>query len=168
MSIDPPSEPQQPGGLLHTLVVFRHAPAQYTRSGTDHERPLTSEGEQVALDRGRELTAQIPCIDHTLVSTATRTRQTAALALRDGPDPHFIEEIYDATAGELIAVLQRHGADSTVLVGHNPGVSELASLLSGTRQVLRPGDWVVVSFDPPVSQPLQWHSGKISASSINP
>ena len=165
MSFEPSSVQQQPAGLLHTLVVFRHAPAQYTRSGTDHERPLTTEGEQLALDRGRQLTTQVPGIDRTLVSTATRTRQTAALALRDGPDPQFIEEIYNATAGELIAVLQRYGADCTALVGHNPGMSELASVLSGTRQVLSPGDWVVVSFDPPASQPLQWHSGNITASS---
>jgi phosphohistidine phosphatase len=68
-----------------------------------------------------------------LCSPAERTRSTASLALEamdDAPAPVLAEEIYEATPGELLALLDQHGdADTVMLVGHNPGIERLVALL---------------------------------------
>ncbi|MEM6575011.1 MAG: hypothetical protein AAF736_12115, partial [Pseudomonadota bacterium] len=73
----------------------------------------------------------------------------------DGPDPTFLEDIYEASAGDLIRVLEASGAGYTVLVGHNPGLSDLASLLTGRRESLAPGDALILSVKGPGAGPLQ-------------
>ncbi len=157
----PAAAGRSPQALLHTLVILRHAQAHFDSCGSDRERSLTTAGEQAALARGRQLSQQLPCIDRLLVSPAVRTRQTAALALPDGPDPVFIDDIYEATAGELLRVLENHGWGCTVLVGHNPGLSDLATVLSGQGQSLCPGDLLILSLDAHPDQPLQPGAGKV-------
>jgi phosphohistidine phosphatase SixA len=68
-----------------------------------------------------------------LCSPAERTRATATLALAEfpgAPDVQHAEEIYDATPGELLALLDQHvDAGTVMLVGHNPGIERLVALL---------------------------------------
>jgi phosphohistidine phosphatase SixA len=51
------------------------------------------------------------------------------------PIPKFVPEIYEATPGTLIAVLEQHahGAHRVLLVGHNPGMEQLLALLTSGR-----------------------------------
>lgn len=146
---------------IHRLVVLRHAAADYHFDGPDRERPLTLDGEHTALARGRQLGQALTAVDRLLVSPAVRTRQTAAMAMPDGPDPTFLEGIYEASAGDLIRVLEASGAGCTMLVGHNPGLSDLASVLTGQRESLAPGDALILSVTDPDAGPLQPSSAAV-------
>ena len=70
-----------------------------------------------------------------LCSPAVRTRQTLALilpALGPGPEVLVEDELYGAPAGDLLDRLRRlpDGLRSALVVGHNPGLQELAVQLA--------------------------------------
>lgn len=74
--------------------------------------------------------------DLTLCSTAARTRETWKLAVHELPErPRTVydERIYEASLGELIALLNETSdeVNDLMLVGHNPGIHALADALAG-------------------------------------
>ncbi|MCX5523203.1 histidine phosphatase family protein [Streptomyces bobili] len=120
------------------IVLFRHAKADWPQV-TDHERPLADRGRQDAAVAGRKLTDSGIAVDLALCSTATRTRETWKLAVHElphRPKTVYEERIYEASPGELIALLNEVPDEvrDLVLVGHNPGIEGLAEVLSGTAE----------------------------------
>lgn len=78
-------------------------------------------------------------LDLALCSTSARTRETWKLAVHELPHrPRTVyeERVYEASPGELIAVLNETPDDvrSAVLIGHNPGIQGLADVLSGQAE----------------------------------
>lgn len=119
---------------MHELILLRHAEAVPTeQTADDQDRPLSTRGEQEAQAAGSWLAARGTTLDRVLCSPTRRTDQTARLALAalsNGPAPQIASEIYDASPGELLALLDQHGDAGTVmLVGHNPGIERLVALL---------------------------------------
>lgn len=116
------------------LILLRHAEAlPATASDDDRQRRLSGHGEQEARAAGRWLASHGARPQRVLCSPAERTRATASLALEalgDSPELQLADEIYDATPGELLALLDQHDEVGTVmLVGHNPGIERLVALL---------------------------------------
>ncbi|MEU6390005.1 histidine phosphatase family protein [Streptomyces sp. NPDC046939] len=117
------------------IVLFRHAKADWPEV-PDHERPLAERGRKDAPVAGRRLADSGIPLDLALCSTATRTRETWKLAVSELPErPRTVyeERIYEASPGELIAVLNEVPDDVTnaVMIGHNPGMQGLAEVLAG-------------------------------------
>jgi phosphohistidine phosphatase len=105
----------------------------------DHERPLAERGRKDAPVAGRKLADTGIPFDLALCSTATRTRETWKLAVHELPQrPRTVyeERIYEASPGELIALLNETPDDirNVVLIGHNPGVQGLAEVLCGSAE----------------------------------
>ncbi|MFI5877466.1 histidine phosphatase family protein [Streptomyces sp. NBC_00377] len=120
------------------IVLFRHAKADWPQV-TDHERPLAERGRKDAAVAGRRLADTGIPIDLALCSTSTRTRETWKLAVQEFPQrPKTVyeERIYEASPGELIALLNETPDDvrDVVLIGHNPGIQGLADILSGQAE----------------------------------
>ncbi|MEV0181617.1 histidine phosphatase family protein [Streptomyces sp. NPDC050625] len=118
------------------IVLFRHAKADWPQV-TDHERPLAERGRTDAAVAGRKLTDTGIPFDLALCSTAVRTRETWKLAVHEfphRPKTVYEERLYEASPGELIAVLNEvpDDAQNVILIGHNPGVHGLAEILSGS------------------------------------
>jgi phosphohistidine phosphatase len=143
------------------IVLFRHAKADWPQV-TDHERPLADRGRKEAAEAGRRLTDTGLSFDLALCSTATRTRETWKLAVQEfphRPKTVYEERIYEASPGELIAVLNEtpDDAQNVLVVGHNPGVQGLADILAGsaegdsrdrmTRRGFPAAAFAVLSFD---------------------
>ena len=119
---------------MQELILLRHAEALPAPAGADdRDRALSPHGEQEAQAAGRWLAEHGARPDRVLSSPATRTRRTAELAARaiaPGAAIGIAAEIYDATPGELLALLDQHAdARSVLLVGHNPGIERLVALL---------------------------------------
>ncbi|TBR35797.1 MULTISPECIES: SixA phosphatase family protein [Dyella] len=119
---------------MHELILLRHAEAQPAQAGGDDMgRRLSGRGEQEAKEAGKWLASHGARPDRVLCSPSERTRATATLALqalKNAPGMQLADEIYDATPGELLALLDQHGDAGTVmLVGHNPGIERLVALL---------------------------------------
>ncbi|MDL5200734.1 histidine phosphatase family protein [Streptomyces sp. ALI-76-A] len=120
------------------IVLFRHAKADWPQV-TDHERPLAERGRMDAAVAGRRLTETGLSFDLALCSTAVRTRETWKLAVHEfphRPKTVYEERIYEASPGELIAVLNEtpDDAQNILLVGHNPGIQGLADVLAGSAE----------------------------------
>ena len=116
---------------MKRLALFRHAKTERdSESGRDFDRRLTERGRSDAVRTGEEVRGQ--AFDLILSSPAARAAETAELA---GLQPRFDQRIYNASAGELLAMVQ--GCDdslsSVMLIGHNPGFEQLASRLIGQQ-----------------------------------
>jgi phosphohistidine phosphatase len=80
---------------------------------------------------------QIP--DFVISSPAVRTVETLNAVLASAGitlGPVFDESIYGAVSAELIAIVRRlpHSSQCTLLIGHNPGLEDLLSRLTGSYQ----------------------------------
>ncbi|MGY1660097.1 SixA phosphatase family protein [Geodermatophilus sp. SYSU D00705] len=122
----------------HRLVLIRHAEA--ASGPVDLERPLTAQGERRAGAIGTWLERAGLVPDRVLVSPARRAVQTwarAAGVLTSAPQPAVDERIHDNTVEALLAAVRETPEDvgTLVVVGHNPAVGELASVLDDGRGV---------------------------------
>ncbi len=118
--------------------MLRHAKAEWAQE-SDHERPLADRGRKDAPVAGRWLAGAGLVPDLTLCSTAVRTRETWKLVVSELPQrPRTVydERIYEASLGELIALLNETDDEvrDLLLVGHNPGVHALADALAGEAE----------------------------------
>jgi len=116
---------------------MRHAQAAPAASGAeDFSRPLTSAGRSAASRAALALAAARVRSERGLLSPASRTRETASIAARelelDESALQPVAELYAASAAVIRKVITLHhgGAGCLLVVGHNPGISDLASQLS--------------------------------------
>ncbi|MGY1821937.1 SixA phosphatase family protein [Geodermatophilus sp. SYSU D00079] len=122
----------------HRLVLIRHAEA--APGPVDPERPLTARGEQRAAAIGAWLDRAGLVPDRVLVSPARRAVQTWARAggvLTSAPQPTVDGRVHDNTVEALLAAVRDTPEDvgTLVVVGHNPAVGELATVLDDRRDV---------------------------------
>jgi phosphohistidine phosphatase len=116
---------------VHALYLLRHAKSSWDDPGLeDHERPLAPRGRRDA----KRIAAHLRRLDRrpelVLCSSAVRTRETLEL-LRPAIDTSTVrveETLYAASSDELLARIRRvpDAVASVMLVGHNPGLQELA------------------------------------------
>ncbi|WP_418960391.1 SixA phosphatase family protein [Streptomyces tritici] len=141
MSLDPGSRPASPGGdgaAGVRLLLVRHAKAvRKDRPVDDFDRELSKRGRKDAPRTGRRLADGGPRPDFVLCSPSRRTRQTwrlAAAELDDPPPVVYDERLYNAPPSKLVSVLAERGPGlrAVALVGHNPGIHELAVGLCGS------------------------------------
>jgi phosphohistidine phosphatase len=117
---------------MRTLVLMRHAKSDYPDGIADHDRPLAARGVREAALAGDWLRDAVPAIDAVLCSTAVRTRQTLERTGVGAP-VRFIERLYGATPGALLAEINQVDEQVTTLlvVGHEPTVSQVSLGLAG-------------------------------------
>ncbi|MFB7984049.1 SixA phosphatase family protein [Streptomyces vinaceus] len=120
------------------IVLLRHAKADWPQVA-DHDRPLAERGRKEAPAAGLKLAETGIDFDLALCSTAARTRETWKLAVHEMPHrprTSYEERLYDASLGELIALLNETSDEvaNLLVIGHNPGMHALADALSGRAE----------------------------------
>src|ERR1700740_2439544 len=122
---------------MKRLTLMRHADARWNDPGmSDLERPLNRRGSTAAEGMASRLLELELVPDLLLVSPARRTQQTAEILARELslPERRVLREesLYLASAADLLKVIERTGprVAHVLLVGHNPGVSELMQRLA--------------------------------------
>ena len=117
---------------MRELILLRHAHAgSHTTGPDDRDRVLSEVGVQEARAAGAWLREQGLLPDRVLCSPAARTRETLAV-LGDLGVVEVREEpsIYEASPGTLAALVDANrDAERLLLVGHNPGLEQLAALM---------------------------------------
>lgn len=118
---------------MRELILLRHAHAEPAEDGVaDIDRPLSPHGLAEAEAAGRWLREHGPMPNEVLCSPALRARQTleAVLAQIGYVKQRLDERIYDATPGALAALVdERREVGRLLLIGHNPGLEQLAALM---------------------------------------
>jgi phosphohistidine phosphatase len=118
------------------LVLIRHAKAG--DGAVDRERPLAHRGAAEAPAVGRWLHQRRIAPDRVVVSPARRARQTwelAAAELGRTAEPVPDDRVYRNTVEDLLEIIRETPAEVTTLaiVGHNPGIQDLAVALDDGR-----------------------------------
>src|SRR5215468_5262159 len=122
---------------MRTLVILRHAKAERGDALADIDRVLTDRGHADAAEAGAWLASHGYRPDMVLCSPARRTRQTwhevAVGVAPSGAAPMVRYEpvLYASAADEVFELLREVSPEHvvTLLVGHNPTVSLLSTLL---------------------------------------
>lgn len=120
---------------MHRLHLLRHAKASRDEAGEDRDRKLSRRGREMAQRLAGSLAGSLGPLDLVLCSPARRTRETAELALAGfaaAPELLYDDALYLADPAALIGRLRRVGdaTGSVLVVGHNPGLHQLALLLA--------------------------------------
>ena len=121
---------------MKMLLLMRHAKAAAAGRGeSDKSRRLSAEGLADATAMGRFLDGAGYRPDLALVSDARRTRETLdgiCPGLRIQPQVVYEPRLYEGDADALLEEVRTQGGDAqvVVLIGHNPAIAELASVLS--------------------------------------
>lgn len=161
---------------MRRLLLLRHAKSDWSEPGaSDHERPLNRRGREAAPRIGAYLRRHRLMPDSVLCSTARRTRDTWALVAAEIPDAApatYVERIYEATPRTLLDILRNAepGGAALLVVGHNPGLHELATQLIASgdlddrerlREKLPTGGLVVIDFAIAEWSKLHARSGRL-------
>jgi len=122
---------------MHMLHLLRHAKSSWKEDVEDRERPLSRRGREAARRVGKHLPAMVGALDLVLCSSALRTRETLDLVLAGfSPRPRSMidAELYAASQERLIERLRGLAEEDVniLLIGHNPGLHELAISLAET------------------------------------
>ena len=122
---------------MQTIYLLRHAKSSWSDPTLpDHERPLAKRGRRDGKRIAEHLRRSGIEPSLVLCSSAVRTRETVELvrpALGDAT-VQVEDELYAASAEQLLERLRAlpDDVDSVMLVGHNPGLQDLALTLAST------------------------------------
>lgn len=120
---------------MKSLTLLRHAKSGWDDPvSRDFDRPLNPRGRKAARTVGREMKAQGLAFDRVLASPARRVIGTLEeVAAAYGPiQPEFDQRLYLASTATLLEIIRAipDEVERLLLVGHNPGLEELALCLS--------------------------------------
>jgi len=131
--------------MSKTLLVMRHAKSSWTdESLADHDRPLNKRGRNAAPRMGQLIREQGIVPDHVACSSATRARMTAELvaeACGYAGSIQLLRELYLAPPGAYVEAAQRIDSEPerVLVVGHNPGITQLVCELAHADEVMPTG-----------------------------
>lgn len=118
---------------MKTLLLMRHAKSSWDDpTSSDYDRPLNKRGRSDAPAMGRLLVEHRLTPDRIVASSARRAAETAADVASacgyQGP-LDLTKRLYLAPPEVYLEILreQDDACGSVMLVGHNPGISELAA-----------------------------------------
>lgn len=120
---------------MKRLLLMRHAKTENWYQGTDDEsRALVARGWSDARLISEALCARGWQPDKAIVSTARRTRETWRAMSETMPETanEVLEEMYLISPEALLQLIeaQWEGAETLLVIGHNPGLHELAITLA--------------------------------------
>jgi len=145
------------GDLRHKiLILMRHAKSSWKEPLADHDRPLNRRGKRAAKLIGKTLADKGFIPDLILSSDAKRAKSSAKRLLKGlgGKGVSKIELdsiLYEANAATIMREITKTPPDikTLLLISHNPGISDLAEMLSGDNSLswLPTAGTVIFEFD---------------------
>jgi phosphohistidine phosphatase len=127
---------------VRTVILLRHGKSSWSDPTlADLDRPLAPRGERASRRIGKYIRRKKIRPALVLCSPSLRTRQTLEAiepSLGKGSSVELEPQLYAASEGELLQRLQAlpESVDSVMLIGHNPGLHELARVLASRRAEL--------------------------------
>jgi phosphohistidine phosphatase len=121
---------------MKRIYLLRHAKSSWDDPTlADEDRPLAPRGRRAAKVMARHLRRREIAPEVVVCSPSRRTRQTLtriAPGLGKNADVQIKPELYAGSAAALLEVLHEvpDEVDSMMLIGHNPGIQDLALSLA--------------------------------------
>lgn len=116
------------------LILTRHAKSDWDDPALpDHDRPLNGRGRRSARALGDWLASRGYDPEEVLCSTARRTCETwenvADAVFETRPALRLEPALYHAAPDVMLRILRGASAPTVMMIGHNPGIAELAAML---------------------------------------
>ena len=140
---------------MKTLLLLRHAKSSWDQPGLhDHDRPLNKRGKNEAPRVGKFLKDNDLLPDLVLSSTARRARDTAQAVVEESGFSGQIDlyqDLYLSDTACYMDILRclPDEANRVLVVGHNPDLEELLTLLTDVSQHLTTA--TLVQIDLPIT-----------------
>jgi phosphohistidine phosphatase len=136
-----PNEINSPlGAGVKQLLLIRHAKSDWGDfSLPDFDRPLNERGKKDAPVMAQRLLDKKIEIDAFISSPAKRAKKTVGIFAetykRDKDEIIFHEELYGAGPQVFFTVIAavKNKFDTVAVFSHNPGITDFANLLTGTK-----------------------------------
>ncbi|WP_371171236.1 SixA phosphatase family protein [Aliiroseovarius sp. 2305UL8-7] len=154
-----------------TLILTRHAKSAWgSPELEDHARPLSKRGRASAKAIGRWLTSNGYEPGSVFCSDAVRTRETWALIADKfvgAPNAQYTRALYLAEPEEMLNVIRKSTAPTSMIVAHNPGSAYMARRLARELHPHRKflhypsGATTVIEFDVEKWEALDWGIGRV-------
>ena len=127
--------------MKHLLIV-RHAKSDWNDATLrDIDRPLNQRGERDAPEMGARLKKRSLVPQQLIASPARRALRTAQLLAAQfdyaRADIEIVDALYEAGTGDWLALIGGlpESLGCVLVVGHNPSITELASLLCPAARI---------------------------------
>ena len=126
---------------MRRLMLLRHAKSDWSAPGArDRDRPVSPRGREAAPKMGAYMARHALVPDLIIASPATRVGETLDGVLPAFKEPPKIRRdgrLYETGGDVLLDVIKEtpKSVHNLLLVGHNPGLAELASLLMASGDV---------------------------------
>ncbi|PSL07498.1 SixA phosphatase family protein [Cecembia rubra] len=132
------------------LYLLRHGEAEPGMGQVgDFDRKLTEQGKNQLMRLAKELARRKLHFDLTVCSSAKRTLETAEIMASEIPckGTWYSPELYEADPKIILQVINQteRNFKNLMLIGHNPGISAVATFLSGDPYLnMKPGMLVIL------------------------
>ena len=128
--------------------LIRHAKTEISsNSGRDFDRRLAPKGHQQCVELQKIVQTNISSKINIFCSSAIRTKETAAIICDEGHSIDYFESLYLSDLSGLLDFIWKQESDTDVLIiGHNSGISELASYVTGKQIVMRTSGFLSIDF----------------------
>lgn len=125
------------------LILVRHAKSDYPVGVPDHDRPLNARGRANARVMGRTVGEILQPLGaySVALSTAVRVQETWSAMSESVPEPTRSwndASLYLAEPEAIIEVAQCASTPTVVIIGHNPGIEDLARMSQGADSARDP------------------------------
>ena len=145
------------------LFLILHASAKNnSKTGKDFDRFLTKEGVMQAQKLGHYISSLNLVMQHVYVSSSQRTRETAKHAFNSKANIKYDDSLYLSSSKELLRFINELETTSNLLIlGHNEGISSLASKLTNQYIVLDTANAILIEFDCENSNEISGETGRL-------
>lgn len=127
--------------MIKSLTLIRHAKSSWNDASlSDHARGLNERGQRDALRMGEVLRERGIKFDLIVCSTAKRAEETLALLREhleiEDSSVRYLEDLYCASSSTLLKLIRclNDNKNNIAIVAHNPGLEDLAAILSNDGQ----------------------------------
>ncbi len=138
---------------------MRHGPAEVGESNQDEIRALTPAGKRKTRQAVHGLMTLLPKVTTIVSSPLTRARETADIVASLYRGKVQIDESL-RPGGEPVVVLPGHAGATTIMIGHEPDLSQLIGLLLGAKRnsvlLLKKAGCVLLEVERPEHARLVW------------
>lgn len=122
---------------MKELILVRHAKSDWPDGTDDLLRPLSERGRNDCIVAANYFIT-LPDLSayQVHVSVALRTQETwrhISEKLHMNLSHKIVDEIYEASLGDLLSYLEKQDAEKMIFLGHNPGLALLGSFLTGEK-----------------------------------
>jgi phosphohistidine phosphatase len=131
------------------LNLIRHAKTEpQSKSGRDFDRELLPKGQKQSALLASFLNESAANLGDIICSTAVRTTQTSRILFPERTQGIvFLKALYLAEAEQIKQLIAAQTNSTLTIIGHNEGLSDLASLLSGEQIHLQTAGFIQLQFE---------------------